>query len=274
MSGTGLGPWADGLQPASWNGVWFAVRSSQIRRGRRVAVHEYPFKDDVWVEDLGRGTRIVSFNGFLIGDDVFAQRDDMVAAAETPGPGSLVHPSLGAVTASLTEFSAGERWDLGRVVELEMSFIQAGQDAPEYPSAEADTQAATDDAADNADDAFAQDYGDDAAPAVSKGQAPVKASTKTVQTFCKQPVSMVSDGSTAANSTSGIGASIGNADQNYGRYSTIGLTSSPTLQLAQPQGSMVAQSNEAIGAAIDENVAAQQNVLTAQNSAIAAAAGL
>lgn len=120
-----LGPWAWGLQPASFRGVRFAVRSSTIRRGRRVVVHEYPFRDDVWVEDLGRGTRVVSFSGFLIGDDVFAQRDRMVTAVETPGVGVLVHPSLGRLTVSNTEFSAGERFDLGRVVELEFSFIQS-----------------------------------------------------------------------------------------------------------------------------------------------------
>ena len=53
----GLGPWVDALQPASWRGAPFAVRTSQIRRGRRIAVHEHPFRDDVWAGDLGRGTR-------------------------------------------------------------------------------------------------------------------------------------------------------------------------------------------------------------------------
>jgi prophage DNA circulation protein len=119
-----LGPWAWGLQPASFRGVRFAVRQSKIKRGRRVVVHEYPFRDDVYVEDLGRATRVVSFSGFLIGDDVFAQRDKMVKAAETAGTGVVVHPSLGRINATLIEFSAGERFDLGRVVEIDFSFIQ------------------------------------------------------------------------------------------------------------------------------------------------------
>lgn len=134
-----LGPWAWGLQEASWRGLRFAVRSSNIRRGRKVVVHEYPFSDDVWVEDLGRGTRVVSFSGFLIGEDVFEQRDAMVAAAEVAGTGVLVHPSLGTLQASLIEFSAGERADLGRVVEIEFSFIQA-KSQPAYPSDDLSTQ--------------------------------------------------------------------------------------------------------------------------------------
>ena len=137
---SGLGAWAARLQVASWRGLPFAVRGSQIRRGRKVAVHTYPFRDDVWVEDLGRGTRLVSFSGFLIGDDVFAQRDAMATASEVAGPGTLVHPSIGSMTVSLTEFSAGERADLGRVVEIEFSFIQGGQDTPLFPTTVVSTQ--------------------------------------------------------------------------------------------------------------------------------------
>ncbi|WP_428492166.1 DNA circularization protein [Rhodopila sp.] len=128
-----LGPWAYGLQPASWRGLSFAVRSSSIRRGRRIAVHEYPYSDTVWVEDLGRGTRSISFSGFLIGDDVYAQRDAMLAAMEKPGPGALVHPSLGSVMASLVGFSEAEQAEQGRTVEIELSFIES-QSSPAFPT--------------------------------------------------------------------------------------------------------------------------------------------
>lgn len=155
----GLGPWASGLQQASWRGLPFSVRSSQIRRGRKVAVHEYAFSDTVWVEDLGRGTRTITFSAFLIGDDVFAQRDAMAAAAEKAGVGWLVHPSLGGLHAVLTEFAAGERADLGRVVEIEFGFIQ-GQELPLYPVTAVSTQSATNTAADNAGTANWNSYND------------------------------------------------------------------------------------------------------------------
>ena len=154
-----LGPWADRLQTASWRGVPFSVRSSTIRRGRRVAVHEYPFRDDVWVEDLGRGMRLIGFTGFLIGDDVFDQRDRMMAACEVADAGDLVHPSLGTVRATLGEPpTASERADIGRVVELEFSFIQVGTDGPVYPTVAADTTGAIGTSADASDTAAGYDF--------------------------------------------------------------------------------------------------------------------
>ena len=113
-----------GVQGASFRGIPFVVRESRIRRGRRTALHEYPYSNVVWVEDLGLGTRTISFNGFLVGDNVAQQRDALAAAAETAGGGMLVHPTLGSMVVSLMDFAAAERWDAGRVVEIELSFVQ------------------------------------------------------------------------------------------------------------------------------------------------------
>jgi prophage DNA circulation protein len=108
--------WQDSLQPASWRGISFGVLDSEIRRGRRVAVHEYPYRDIVWVEDLGRATRRYGFRGFYVGDDCYQVEQEMLAAAEVSGAGNLVHPSLGSLTVNLIEFSSGQRRELGRVV--------------------------------------------------------------------------------------------------------------------------------------------------------------
>jgi prophage DNA circulation protein len=121
-----LGPWAAGLQPAAWRGVPFAVRESAIVRGRRVVVHEYPYRDTVYVEDLGRGMRRYRFRGFLVGDDVYWQRSAFLAMAEVPGPGLLVHPSLGPIQASLVGCAVGEASERGRLVELDLEFIESG----------------------------------------------------------------------------------------------------------------------------------------------------
>lgn len=120
----GLGIWAATLQAASFRGVPFGVFEARVRTGRRTATHIYPYRNEVWVEDLGLGTHAFMFRGFLVGDDVYAQRDKMVAAVETAGPGVLIHPSLGSRNVSIVDFSANERAEEGRVVELEMTFIQ------------------------------------------------------------------------------------------------------------------------------------------------------
>lgn len=133
-----LGPWASARLPASWRGVRFKVRETEIKRGRRQALHEYPFRDDVWVEDLGRATRITSFRGFLVGDDVDEQLKDLIVATEGDGEGTLVHPALGTITASIMDFTARDVAEQGRVWALEFVFISGVNRS--YPMASADTQ--------------------------------------------------------------------------------------------------------------------------------------
>jgi prophage DNA circulation protein len=112
------------LQPASWRGVPFKTFGGSAKFGRRTAVHEYPFKDTAWVEDLGRGLRRYSISGFVVGDDAIAQRDALIAACEKPGPGELVHPTFGRLTVKLLDFSTNEHWERGRVFEFEATFVE------------------------------------------------------------------------------------------------------------------------------------------------------
>ncbi|WP_233872516.1 DNA circularization protein [Paraburkholderia adhaesiva] len=142
-------PFFSALQTASWRGVPFAVTGGTLKAGRRVALHEYPYRDDVWVEDIGRAGRRISLTGFLLqdaaygGGDVLAQRAAMIAACETPdqGDGELVHPSLGRVTASLLEFECEERGERGRSFELRFTLIEAGTE--QFPTLSIATQAQT-----------------------------------------------------------------------------------------------------------------------------------
>lgn len=114
-------PFFASLQTASWRGIPFAVTGSTLKLGRRVALHEYPYRDQVWVEDLGRAGRRISLSGFLVqdaaygGGDVIAQRTAMIAAGESGDSetGELVHPSLGRITAALLEFECEERSERG-----------------------------------------------------------------------------------------------------------------------------------------------------------------
>ena len=142
-------PYFAALQTASWRGVPFAVSGGTLKTGRRVALHEYPYRDDVWVEDLGRAGRRIALAGFLLqdaaygGGDVIAQRSALIAACETPenGTGELVHPSLGRITASLLDFECEERSERGRSFEIRFTFIEAGTD--EFPALDIATQAQT-----------------------------------------------------------------------------------------------------------------------------------
>jgi prophage DNA circulation protein len=148
--------WRDQLQTASWRGVPFAVLASRTMAGRKTAEHGYPFRDTVWVEDLGKKGRRYSFQGYIVGEDVYAQEQSMLAATEQPNQGVLVHPSLGPRTVSLTEFSSGITFDQGRVVTLEFTFVEGG--SPLYPGANTSTQDQVDDDADDAANPVGSDY--------------------------------------------------------------------------------------------------------------------
>lgn len=142
-------PYFSQLQTASWRGVPFGTRGGTTKVGRRVALHEYAYRDDVWVEDLGRAGRRLTVTGWLIqdgaygGGDVIAQRAAMIAACETEdkGDGELVHPSLGRLTASLLDFECEETAEHGRVFELRFTFIQSG--TQQFPTLAIATQAQT-----------------------------------------------------------------------------------------------------------------------------------
>jgi prophage DNA circulation protein len=157
--------WFDELQQASFRGVPFGVLGGNSRFGRKVAVHEYPMRDKPYVEDLGRAKRPVNITGFLVenslvygGGSAFAQRDAMVTAAETKGPGILIHPTLGQLTVSVPAdgLSVTERWDLGRVFEISFSFIESGDRL--FPSASTTTGSALDALADALDLGAASDF--------------------------------------------------------------------------------------------------------------------
>lgn len=120
------GEWWQQLQPGSWRGVGFVLDAGQTVAGRRVAIHEYTYRDDVWVEDLGKLPRRFTVQCFLVGDDVYDQRDAMLAACEQSGAGTLVHPTLGSLSCVLMEFTVTDRRERGRYVEVQFSFIVAG----------------------------------------------------------------------------------------------------------------------------------------------------
>lgn len=126
--------WRGSLQQASWRGVPFAVTETEIKRGRRTAIHEYPQAEDpastVWVEDLGMGVRTVTMTGFIVGDNVTSQWNALLAAFEVPDSGQLVHPSLGAMTVSMVDFSSHDNVEAGRVVSFRATFIEGATESP------------------------------------------------------------------------------------------------------------------------------------------------
>lgn len=218
LAGTGTS-WRDQLRPASFGGVPFGVLGGQIRVGRRNAVHEYPFKDQVWVEDLGRAARRITLTGFLVengiyggiygGGNVIAQRERLIAVCESAGKSTLVHPTLGMLNVSLLDSMMEERWDRGRVFEISFAFIEAGERV--FPELTVDTGAEVSIAASLADAAGISDFASSVTSSLAQGAAVVNMAVSTASTWASKAVGL-------ANNATNLMSMVGLMPGSYGRY--------------------------------------------------------
>jgi len=117
------------IRPASFRGVAFEAREMGFSTGRRAIVNEYPQGETgAGVEDNGRATRRWRLQAFLVGDgpDVRARKQELIAACETHGPGTLIHPTDGSLWVQIEaptevmESSSGVNY-----VEFSLLFVES-----------------------------------------------------------------------------------------------------------------------------------------------------
>ncbi len=201
--------WLDQLQPASFRGVPFLVLESRRRYGRRTAVHEYPFRDVVWVEDLGLGVESLSFRAFVVGDDCYGQRDALAAAMSARGSGTLVHPSLGSITVAARPAEETEAAADGRMVGFALEFLRTGLSI--YPSAALNTPDQVGIGQAGLLTAAAGDFGSQVLSGVQQGAAAVQAGVRTVGAWAAQAQRLVGDAALVTHAVTGLAG-------NFGRY--------------------------------------------------------
>ena len=122
-----MSTWRDQLHPASFRGVPFHVDSDSMPAGRRTQTHEYPQRDKPLVEDLGRVTREIKLAAFVIGEDCYFQRDNLLNALDKPGAGELVHPWYGRLTVTATACSVSHERREGGMVRFDLVFVEDGE---------------------------------------------------------------------------------------------------------------------------------------------------
>jgi prophage DNA circulation protein len=206
--------WANRLQTASYRGVPFGVLSGESHFGRRNAVHQYPFRDTVWVEDLGRSARQIKLNGFLVENaqyggrsSVIAQREQMIAACESPGDGQLVHPTLGILSVSNIAFSTEERWEQGRVFEISFSFIEAGKRI--FPGVEISTGETVAASCDAANKCAAEDFVESVQDPIKKGAAVVLQAVSTAAAWGRKAQTLANDATNAFHMVDSLAGNLG-----------------------------------------------------------------
>lgn len=125
--------WRENYQQASFRGASFYVDSIDGQYGRRNVTHEYPDRDKPYTEDLGRKAREFSISAYLVGANYQIERDALIAACETAGPGQLVHPYKGRMTVCCKGLTVRESRQNGGFCELTLTFVEDG--AATFPTA-------------------------------------------------------------------------------------------------------------------------------------------
>lgn len=115
--------WVDNYLSASFRGVPFYVESANQAGGRRLVEHVFPERDDSDFEDLGRRNRKFPITAYLIGDDYYQQRDELIKALEEEGTGTLIHPYRGELDVKVQDYSSDEVESEGRIVRISINFV-------------------------------------------------------------------------------------------------------------------------------------------------------
>jgi len=126
-------PWRLQLRMAMFRQAAFHVELLAQGSGRRIALHEYPKRDDPYAEDMGRRAKTFDITGYLIendprlGVDYRRARNDLIQACELEGPGLLITPSLGELQVACMQYSVQENRERGGYCIFSMRFVEAGR---------------------------------------------------------------------------------------------------------------------------------------------------
>ena len=216
--------WADTLNPASWRGIPFGVQQLGGDLGRATALHTYPKRENIWIEDLGAGKNPIFVQGFLIGDDVADQLDVLADASQQPGKGELIHPFYGSMLLVLVDLRWTADWQRGRVVELNFTFIESGD--RQFPAKTIATGDATLAAATAAQAASSASFLSRVADVAGRATAAVRGVVSTVRGYAAQVSGFVRDATSMAHlagSLTGVNI-MGGALGRFVRGARVGLS--------------------------------------------------
>lgn len=149
--------WRDQLSPGSFKGVPFFIDSHEFSGGRRIVDHLFPYREEAFTEDLGLQQRIFSMDLYIVGDDYFEARDNLIEAFEKEGAGILIHPYLGSKTVEAAEFSMNESRSEGGIVYFSVTFHETGRKAS--PDLDVDLTDLLGDADEEVDASLSEDFG-------------------------------------------------------------------------------------------------------------------
>jgi len=118
--------WLDNYRQAQFRNAEFYVPNAENSGGRRGVVHEFPNRDIPYIEDMGRKARTFQLEAYVLGEDYFSSRNELINALEKSGVGKLVHPYLGTLDVLCTNYSVRESIREARIARFTMTFVESG----------------------------------------------------------------------------------------------------------------------------------------------------
>ena len=216
LFGASAGSWKGALKTASYGGVKFGVEDDVVVAGRKTVVHDYPFRDDNWVEDIGKKSRRFAVSGFIVENDLItkgkgavSQRDKLLAVCETEGAKTLIHPTLGTIKDVICiGIEIKESVSHGRVFEFRLTLIQTGR--RQYPGAETTTTDAVTAQAELTGLAALADFASQVAGVIQDGASIVQDAISTAVGWYQFAVNVIGDVRRIIGSVSTLFGSFGN----------------------------------------------------------------
>ena len=118
--------WAADLWPASFKGVPFWAERDKDTVGKRLVVHEFPGRDDPFIEDLGAKARTFEVTAYFVDDAADSEADALIAAVLRTGAGVLVLPAQGPVNARAHIADRERVRDRAGYFGIQVKFYQEG----------------------------------------------------------------------------------------------------------------------------------------------------
>ena len=126
--------WPRTLRPASYRGAKFFVEKDTVESGRRLVIHQFPLRDEPYVEDLGRDAIKMSVTAYVLGDSADSQASSLLSACGTKGPGRLSLP-ISQFQAHCEKASRDFSKDRQGYIAFSLSFVREGGGAAPMPVA-------------------------------------------------------------------------------------------------------------------------------------------
>lgn len=89
--------------PASFRDIPFHMESNELSFGPKTAIHEFPKRDQNFIEDMGRRTKGYSITGYFLGNNYLTVKNLFIDTIDQyKGRGILIHPYYGRLSIIIT----------------------------------------------------------------------------------------------------------------------------------------------------------------------------